>query len=244
VFFAGDFLGVWRDAFSPVLHQHVQTALGQTYTVRLVDGSTVTLDSDTSLDVEVSWRQRNVSLTRGQALFHVAKEAERPFVVTAAGNAVTATGTAFDIRIDENRFMVLLTEGHLHVQTPATDSEPAEQTDLNAGHQLISWVGGERRVSRLDAPSQARVLSWTTGTLSFVHTPLAQVADELNRYSAKKVAIAPELAATPIDGVFRTGDVDGFVRLLEKGRLARVQKDTNLTITLGPRKISHSEEHR
>jgi transmembrane sensor len=235
---------VWRDAFSPVLHQHVQTALGETHAVTLLDGSKVTLDSDTSLDLAVSWRQRAVSLNRGQAFFRVAKDVERPFVVTAAGNAVTATGTAFDIRIDKDRFMVLLTEGHLHVQIPATESEPAEQSDLIAGHQLISWAGGERSVSRLNAQNQARVLSWTSGTLSFVRTPLGRVTDELNRYSKKKVAIAPELASTPIDGVFRTGDVEGFVRLLVKGKLARVQNDTNLTITLVPRKIGPLAHHR
>ena len=56
---------------------------------------------------------------RGQALFHVAKDSHRRFVVYAAGNSVTATGTKFDVRVDPDRFNVILLEGRVHVQTAA-----------------------------------------------------------------------------------------------------------------------------
>jgi transmembrane sensor len=230
--YAGGVVGLWQDWFAPVSDQQFQTAVGETRSVILADGSSAMLDSDTTLLVHETWRRRAVTLSRGQAYFHVAKDAARPFTVSAAGNVVTATGTAFDVRIDRNRFLVLLIEGRLHVQIPENSSEPAEETDLMAGQRLTAWANGERSVTNLSAEGQAGTLSWRTGHLTFIQAPLSAVAEELNRYSRKKIEVSAELANTPVDGVFRTGDIDGFVKLLLKGRMARVEKATDTTITL------------
>src|SRR4029077_11678877 len=108
----------------------------------LADGSTAMLDSDTTLIVHETWRERDIHLARGQTLFHVAKDPERPFVVSVADNTITATGTTFDVRVDAGRLTVLLVEGRLHVDLPETGSQPAEQTDMAAGWQLTASTGG------------------------------------------------------------------------------------------------------
>jgi transmembrane sensor len=223
---------LWRDWTAPVTDQRFQTAIGETITLSLADGSSVTLDSNTVVAAHETWRERDISLLRGQAFFHVAKDSSRPFVVSAAGSQVTATGTAFNVRIDPDRLTVVLTEGRLHVLIAETESAPPQQSDMAAGWQLIAASSGERTLTRVNSDAQARALSWTTRQLTFVQQPLSAVAAELNRYSLKKIVIAPDLASVPIDGVFRAGDIDGFVRLLIRGRLVRVQNDTDSTITL------------
>jgi transmembrane sensor len=228
--------GVWRDMFSPVSDQHYETAIGQTSVVTLPDGSTATLDTATTLDVHETWRKRAITLAQGQALFHVAKDAARPFTVSAGGNSVTATGTIFDVRVDAERFTVVLTEGRLHVDLPQTASAPAEQTDMVAGWKLTAPDNGERSLVRLSPDEQVRSVGWTRGQLAFVGQPLSVIADELNRYSMKKIVLSPGVAALPIDGVFRAGDIDGFARLLVRDRLVRVQKNTDVSLILGPRK--------
>jgi transmembrane sensor len=232
--------GWWRDWTSTVTNQRFQTAIGQTVTVSLADGSSVTLDSNTLLVAHETWRQRDVSLLRGQALFHVAKDSARPFIVSAADSDVTATGTAFDVRLDPDRLTVLLTEGKIHVVLPERSSQPAMQSDMVAGWQLIASNSGERKLARLSSDDQARALGWTTRRLSFVRQSLSSVAAELNRYSLKKIVVAPDLALVPIDGVFLAGDIDGFVRLLVKSHLVRVQNDTDSVITLASLKKSRS----
>jgi len=232
--------GLWRDWTSPVSDQRFQTAIGETVTVSLADGSSVTLDSSTAIVAHETWRQRDVSLIRGQAFFHVAKDSARPFIVSAAGSHVTATGTAFAVRVDPDRLMVLLTEGKLHVVIPEVGSEPAMQSDMVGGWQLTASRSGARSLVRLDPDSQARALGWTTRRLAFVRQSLSSVAAELNRYSLKKIVVAPDLALVPIDGVFRAGDINGFVRLLVKSHLVRVQNDTDSVITLASLKKNQS----
>jgi len=230
--YAAGLTGVWRDWVSPVSDQHIQTAIGQTIPVSLADGSTVMLDSDTTLLVHETWRRRDVTVKRGQAYFHVAKDPARPFSVSAANSSVTATGTQFDVRVDPDRLTVLLVEGTLHVDISASASQPAQETDMVAGWQLTASMGGERALVRLNAKKQARALGWQTGRLAFVRQSVSVVATELNRYSVKKIVVERELASIPIDGVFRAGDIDGFVRLLVKGHLARVLNNTDAAITL------------
>ena len=241
--YVGGLPGLWRDWFAPVSDQGFQTAIGQTVTVSLADGSTVMLDSDTALTVHETWRRRDITLEHGQAFFHVAKDPARPFVVSAAGSSVMATGTAFDVRIDPERLLVLLAEGRLHVEISQTATTPSEQTNMVAGWQLTAFSTGDRALVRVNADGQARALDWTTGHLAFVGRSVSEAAAEMNRYSSKKIVIAPDLASVPIDGVFRAGDIDGFVRLLVKGHLARVQNDTDASITLALLKKNRSSSN-
>ena len=106
------------------------------------------------------------------------------------------------------------------------------QTDMAAGWQLTASPDGERAWARLSPDNQARALGWKIGHLAFVGQPLSVVAAELNRYSSKKVLVGSDVASIPIDGVFRAGDIEGFVRLLVKSRLVRVHSDTDAAITL------------
>jgi len=231
----------WKDWVSPVSNQQFQTAVGQTVTVTLADGSTATLDSDTTMVVHETWRRRDIALKHGQAFFHVAKDTNRPFTVAAFNTSVTATGTAFDVRVYPDRLTVLLTEGKLDVEYRGSESMPSEQTDMVAGWQLNVRSDGARALVPVSPESQIQALDWQTGKLAFVGQPLSAVAAELNRYTQKKIVVAADLAALQIDGVFRTGDIDGFVKLLVRSRLARVLDDTDAAITLTAAKYFRSK---
>src|SRR5690606_5015875 len=76
------------------------TKVGERLNVRLEDGSIVALNTATVLEVAYSPGRRDVRLVRGQALFEVARNHDRPFIVTAGDRRVTALGTAFDVRVD------------------------------------------------------------------------------------------------------------------------------------------------
>ncbi|MEH3160166.1 MAG: FecR domain-containing protein [Sphingomonas taxi] len=67
--------------------------------IRLDDGSTVTLGAQTVLTVGFTRERRQLALERGEALFEVAHDRSRPFVVQTPFGAVTAVGTAFDVAV-------------------------------------------------------------------------------------------------------------------------------------------------
>src|SRR3546814_11809300 len=87
---------------------HHATATGEILRVPLRDGSAVTLNSNSEIDVDFDEGIRHVRLLRGEALFDVAKDSSRPFVVEADSPRVTAVGTSFTVnrvsgRSDERR---------------------------------------------------------------------------------------------------------------------------------------------
>jgi len=81
----------------------------------LNDGSVVNLEPETALRVDLGKVQRYVVLTRGRALFHVAKDPSRPFIVHAGDTNVRAVGTIFGVEQKNQNIIVTVSEGKVGV---------------------------------------------------------------------------------------------------------------------------------
>lgn len=189
------------------------TGVGERSTVTFSDGSLVFLNTSTRLRAELSAGARHVVLLEGQALFEVAHDPERPFVVTAGEHRVTAIGTAFDVRLDQDRLQVTLIEGRVSVENPAArDGAAPARTELEPGQQLIDAAGGGVEIRT--APVK-RMTSWREGRLIFENEPLSAAVEEMNRYSTTRIRLAdPALGELRISGVFRTGQSRVFAEAL------------------------------
>ena len=214
-----------------------RTKIGERRLETLADGSQVQLDSSTELWVRYSARARDLTLTRGQARFDVAHDVERPFAVTAGGQKVIATGTVFNVDLRGSKVIVTLIEGHVVILPKSLDSpDPVTQAligsqertatasvprgggrsgqgiELDAGEQLVVADGGRSDVSPANI---ARSIAWQNGQLVFDDEPLTAVIEQVNRYSSEPLVLADAAAGRlRISGVFRTGDVAGFVDTL------------------------------
>jgi transmembrane sensor len=196
------------------------TPVGGVTSVALRDGSKVTLNTDTEIRVDLRARERDVVLKRGEAFFEVAKDSQRPFVVSAGGKRVIAVGTQFSVRRDAEDLEVVVTEGNVRV-------EDAGETVLTPGTIAHAGDAGVL-VQRKTVPEAQEHLSWRTGVLMFRDQTLGEAAAEFNRYNVRKIVIAdPEVADLRIEGNFRATNVDAFVRLLESGFQvhARIEDD-------------------
>ena len=231
----------WRLAPRPLVDHRFTTAVGERQTVKLPDGSELTLNTDTVVRTRADGSRRLVYLDKGQAYFKVAKDARHPFVVCAAGRTITALGTVFDVRVDHGIFKVTLVEGKVRVEAPAVTnrvagdatSKPAIQaTEMTPGSELLAPANGEWRLIQANAVAET---SWTRGQLIFDNTPLKDVVAELNRYSRTQIVVPSEdLQNTPISGNFKPGDVGGFVYAVEQFRLARGVRSGDQTVELHP----------
>lgn len=210
--------------------QTYRTGVGERSTFALPDGSVVTLNTDTVLRTRADRDRRLLYLDKGQAYFRVAKDRRHPFQVAAAGRVVTAVGTAFDVRIDGQKFEVVLVEGKVKVDNLAarpaagsgTQAPPAQTTEMIAGDRLVASV--ETRAWAVAPTDTARETSWLSGWLNFENERLSDVAAEFNRYSPRKIVLAEaELGETPVSGRFEADDVEAFTRALAKYEIARVQ---------------------
>jgi transmembrane sensor len=208
--------------------QAFETQTGQRSTITLPDGSVVTLDSDTEMQFADLPDERRVDLVRGRAFFQVAKNRARPFIVNANGKTVRAVGTAFEVSMNRGEVAVVLAEGKVRVEEPATG--PGNGTDMTPGRQLV--ISPDRRwtLSSVDVKKET---SWTKGRLVFLHDPLSEAVAEVNRYSTKKLTFKDgEIPDRQIVGVFSAGDIDGFVKALELNDIARRVSTTNDEILL------------
>jgi transmembrane sensor len=193
-----------------------RTSIGALSAIPLADGSKVTLNTNSQIDVVFSNKARTVKLDRGEAFFEVSKDVTRPFVVEIADKRVVAVGTRFSIRRDEDDLRVYVDDGRVQIKRLGIAPEAAET--------LLS-AGSEARTAKssiiVDQPTAAQVeqlLSWRTGYLRFRDTRLADAVVEFNRYSLHKIVIEdPAIANIHIGGNFRTDDADSFVGLIQSG---------------------------
>lgn len=195
----------------------------------LEDGSIIELNAKAEVVVEFSADERRVRLVGGEAYFTVAKNAQRPFVVSTPGLAVRAVGTEFSVGLGQQELSVLVTEGRVRVDAkPAQPGDqPAEARELStlgAGQQGVVTLGvadggkglAEITTRRLNADEIDRALSWRNLQLEFTEMPLDQVVQEFNRYNTRKLAVGDAQTATVrVTGTFRANNVDAFVRLLD-----------------------------
>jgi transmembrane sensor len=208
------------------------TAVGELATFHLADGSVVTLSTDSAVKVNPWDRERRLTLVRGQAFFKVAKDAARPFVVAVGDKLVTAVGTAFDVRMDSGRLSVTLVEGRVRIAGPSPRGD--RMVEMSAGSRFVAADAADWNIASVDTAKES---SWLQGRLVFDGEPLSAVVAEMNRFSVRKLRVSDaKVAATPVSGVFKTGQVDAFVAALRSYGLADVgQVDATQIELIRPR---------
>jgi transmembrane sensor len=187
------------------------SAKGQKSIVDLPDGSRLTLDSDSAVDVAFAGDRRDLRLVRGRAFFDVAHDPSRPFAVEAGGRVVTALGTQFDVRLQPGQMRVVLVEGSVSVVSAKT-APPAPMVKLRPGEAFAAQDGRAGTVGPADVDADE---AWRQGFVEFDNEPLSKAVATLNRYTRAQVVIKdPKVATLRITGMFRTGDVQRFGRTI------------------------------
>lgn len=171
-------LGLWN--LSPAIWADYRTAVAQTATWQLADGSSIQLAPDTALDVRFTEGERRIHLYKGEAWFQVAANPSRPFVVEANDGSVRALGTAFDVKIEAQQVRVAVTEHAVRVE------QRGQQVDVQEGQMLSFDRSG---IGQPQATHLNQQLAWRQQRLAFKDAPLAQVVEGLQRYSSSRLLI-------------------------------------------------------
>ena len=188
------------------------TGKGETKVIALKDGSVVTLNTASEIQVNYSDTLRSVELIGGEALFDVAKNKVRPFVVAAGDTSVRVVGTSFTVRhLDATPVQVLVREGIVDVFKPATGTAPVR---ITANDMAVAPADGDAiAASAVPAAQVHRQLAWQSGQLAFEGETLSQAVQEFSRYSDTRIVIDdPVLAKEEIAGLFKATDPIGFAQ--------------------------------
>jgi len=192
-----------------------ETGIGERQVAVLDDGSRVSLDAVTVVNVRMKDEARQVELVGGRAKFDVAKDPLRPFTVAVGDKLVVAVGTSFSVELIDGEVRVVLYEGQVEVRdrsdTAASAGAAPRRVLMRPGSELVDAVGSAKP-AQIIRPDLTQSLSWEQGLINFDGESLASAVERMNRYSTRQIRIADvAISSIPIDGMFKAGAVDAFV---------------------------------
>lgn len=203
---------VFTIAYLQLRPPHYETAIGEQRDVLLPDGSRITLNTDTAVTVRYADSVRRIDLERGEAVFSVKHDTQRPFEVAAGETLTRALGTEFNVDMRRDRISVSVIEGVVRVAAVggAGTGEPPGIPALTSG-RTAEMRRGDGRIAETAADLN-RIHAWRARRLEFSDTPLPAALAEFNRYSTAHVVIGtPELQSVRVSGVFSIGDTEAFL---------------------------------
>jgi transmembrane sensor len=188
-----------------------QTVKGERKTAALADGSHIDLAAATHLSVVLAATERRVTLDEGEAIFDVAPDANRPFIITAGDRQIRVVGTEFDVRRRGDQLSVTVRRGVVEI-TPLQPSQ-SQTVRLLAGNRADHQIGSA--ATRTSAASPDDVFAWRGGHLIYRDRPLSEVAADLNAQFDRPISLADSKTANlRFSGVILVDDEENTVHRL------------------------------
>ena len=209
----------------------ITTGRGEIRLVPLEDGSTILLNTETSVRVHYGRTERVVRLIEGEAYFTVTRDVQRPFLVNVEGRRLSTSHAAFRIRkLKDDPVDILVQQGEVDLVT-APPPPRHRALRLAANTRLILAQQGSGQAAPSGRPQQvspdlvSRELAWRDGKIAFEGESLQHAADAFARYSDTRIVIRdPALAREPVTGLFAANDPAGFGRAVARVFEARVEQ--------------------
>ena len=203
------------------------TAVGEQQTITLADGSSVVMNTNSNIEIDLSETKRQITMVKGEAHFDVAHDPGHPFVVYARDGIVKAVGTAFTVQLHAETVEVTVSEGVVAILTPPDETARDDVTDiaiedltpiaaLTVGDSAVIEEEMIDHVIRMSEDDLDRKLLWRGGFLAFAGEPLSTVVADVSRYTDILIEIDdPQLEHMPIGGYFKVGEVEDMLDSLE-----------------------------
>ena len=188
------------------------TTTAERHMTTLEDGSQAELNAQTTLVVDFKRDERRVRLMSGEALFTVAKDAKRPFVVETSIGSVRVTGTVFNVRAaNTERVEVTVLEGTVRVRS---SGNAAYEQPVTAGLQAA--ISNKAVIVRTLPEGAAQdATAWRQGQVVFNDTPLSEAIERFAAYHARAIVVDPKTANLRLGGRFSLDDLNGFLESIE-----------------------------
>jgi transmembrane sensor len=205
-------MAIWRYAQDVELYR---TRLGERREVRLADGSRIHLNTASTVEVSLREDSRRVRLVKGEALFEVAHDPSRPFLVDAGAAKLRAVGTAFNVRIREAVVELTVTEGVVAVAENVAAVRSVDARHVAAGDGAVIR-GGAVAPTVLNPNLLRQRVAWQDGVIELDGETLSQAVDEFNRYRDRPIIVGdPRLANLRVGGRFEVDEAAKFLTAVE-----------------------------
>lgn len=198
------------------------TQVGEIREVGLPDGSRLTINSDSAVEVAYRKERRNLRLIRGEAFFDVARDPDRPFEVSVGDTTFHALGTAFNLR--DRGAVVELTVAHGLV---GVREGASVMRQVPADHFAIIHPDTVA-VMPYDASAMDQKVAWRSKAIELNGDSVAQAVEEFNRYRLHPIVIGDQrVASLRVGGRFPIQGADQFIETLEAGLPIHALRDAD-----------------
>ncbi|MBV7584611.1 FecR family protein [Pseudomonas sp. PDM33] len=214
-------LAAWRTQPWQDWSADQHTGVGEQRRWPLPDGSLLTLNTDSAVDIAFTPALRLVRLLRGE-IFLDALVGSRPFLVTTREGRMHTREARFNVRQDEGATRVAVLQGRVEVMP----SHGAGQW-LGAGESVLLSALGIASVAPSPAPD-----AWTHGMLMADRMPLQTLLSELGRYRRGVLRCDPAVAQLAVSGAFPLLDSNLALSMLQSTYSLRIRRVTDFWITL------------
>lgn len=166
------------------------TAYGEQKTVELAEGSVITLNTNSDIEVNLNSKNvREVTLFKGEVFFSVSHNADRPFTIKTEEGVIVVLGTKFSVKKEEGKTQVTVVEGKVGLIPDADQwQQQSIAVELTANQQLNL----ESETLTPLTVDTSKLLSWREGILHFEGETLVYVVSELNRYYSRSIQLGSE----------------------------------------------------
>jgi len=196
------------------LDHTLQTQGSEWRSVPLSDGSSITAAPYTKLRHDIGDKQRVITLAQGLAIFRVAKDPSRPFMVEAGGIVVQATGTQFTVERQKDRVKVTMTEGSVVVRPSEGAAATFDTVPLVTDQQLTIADAGAPAVAEVDADQE---MQRAQGKLIFKPgDTISYAVEQFNRFNVIKIDVDPVTGARQMRGSFDAIDPLSFAASVQE----------------------------
>jgi transmembrane sensor len=187
------------------------TQIGQMREVVLPDDSVVSLNTDSQVSIQFTGRTRNIILHKGEALFEVTKDENRPFVVSVGGAQVRAVGTSFTVSLlPQKPIQVLVKEGIVELK----QADIPEAQPVRATANVRAIISPNAPIVTIAVPEEelTRDLEWRHGRIAMDNETLADAVNEFARYSEIRITVDSDVSDRTVTGLFASNDPVGFAK--------------------------------
>ncbi len=205
-----------------------QTGVGLQQVVTLPDGGLAHLNTDTAIAVDYSDQQRGIHLLRGEALFEVVPDPQRPFRVRAQDGTTQAVGTAFVVRAEDRQTRVTVVEGTVSIVAGA-DGQSGSSVIVHRDQQTLYRPGETPQHAR--AADGASAKAWSKGIIAIEGQSFVHAMAELDRYRPGRIIVLADLSRTKsVSGRFALQNVDDAITALAQIQGLRVVHVTDYLV--------------
>ena len=201
-----------------------RTATGELRTLRLEDGTLLSLNSHTAVDIDYEGEQRLIVLHQGEISIETGHQDPRPLLVRTDDGRLRPLGTRFLVRREAQGT-------RLEVLQSAVAAMPGNSGDeqvLREGQQVLMDANGLGEVGAVAVGADA----WTRGMLVVDNVRLADLVAALGQYRSGYLSVADEVADLRVTGSFPLSNTDLALASLMPALPVKIERHTRWWVTV------------